>query len=291
MSVSILEATALRPNRSVLYVPGSNSKAIAKVKALACDTVILDLEDGVSPEVKVPARNQAVAAIREASFGSRIVVLRVNGLDTEWGSGDLAAAATSSADAILIPKIEEPADVYRHQVQMGRDCRSELWAMIETPRSILNIGKIAATGGDSKLKCLVLGTNDLAKALRVRPGVNRTPFLGMFGQCVAAARAFGLQILDGVYNNIEDTEGFIQQCVQAADFGFDGKTLIHPRQVEPCNAAFSPNETEIALARQIVRAFEDEANAAKGAILLNGEMVERLHLIQAQHLLARIRVA
>jgi len=275
-----------RTHRSALYLPASNPKAIAKAQTLFCDTVILDLEDGVSPEAKQLARHQAVEAVRRGSFGSRNVVIRINGLDTEWGADDINAASAASPDAILVPKINSIADVHAYQTRLAGECSSDLWVMIETPSSILNIREIAATSLDTSLGCLVMGTNDLAKDLHAKPGASRTPFWGMFGLCVSAALAYGILVLDGVYNNIEDIEGLKQQCKQAVEFGFDGKTLIHPTQIEACNEAFSPDATAIEWALQIVRAFENPSNASKGVLQINGVMVERLHLSQARQLLA-----
>jgi citrate lyase subunit beta/citryl-CoA lyase len=234
-----------RIHRSALYLPASNPKAISKAQTLPCDTVILDLEDSVAPEAKESARQQAAAAVRQGSFGSRTVVIRVNGLETAWGADDMEAASAASPDAILVPKIDSIADIRAYQQRLGGECRSDLWVMIETPRSILNIREIAAASLETRLACLVMGTNDLAKDLNAKPGASRTPFWGMFGLCVAAARAFGLLVLDGVYNNIEDSAGFKQQCLQAVEFGFDGKTLIHPTLIQPCNEAFSPDAAAI----------------------------------------------
>jgi len=275
-----------RTHRSALYLPASNLKAIAKAQTLSCDTVILDLEDGVSPEAKELARHQAVETVRQGSLGSRNVVIRINGLDTAWGADDIGAASAVSPDAILVPKINSMADVRAYQARIGGECRSELWVMIETPSSILNIREIGATALETSLACMVMGTNDLAKDLHAKPGASRTPFWGMFGLCVSAARAFGILVLDGVYNNIEDVEGLKQQCQQAVEFGFDGKTLIHPSQIDACNEAFSPDAAAIEWALQIVRAFEDPSNASKGVLQINGVMVERLHLSGARQLLA-----
>jgi citrate lyase subunit beta / citryl-CoA lyase len=286
VSIEEVLTTLVRAYRSVLYLPASNPKAIAKAQTLDCDAIILDLEDAVSPEAKRFARDQAVAAVCQRRFGSRTVVVRINGLDTEWGEDDVKAVASSSPDAILVPKVNAPADILAYQARFGEGCESDLWAMIETPQSVLNIREIAATSKETRLTCFVMGTNDLAKALNAKPGVTRIPFLGLFGQCVTAARAFAMLVLDGVYNNIEDIEGLKLQCRQAADFGFDGKTLIHPSQIEHCNAAFSPDSAAIEWAQQIVQAFENPTNAGKAAIQVKGQMVEWLHLSQARQLLA-----
>jgi citrate lyase subunit beta/citryl-CoA lyase len=275
-----------RAHRSALYLPASNLKAIAKAQTLSCDTVILDLEDGVSPDAKELARHQAVEAVRQRSFGARNVVIRINGLDTDWGADDIDAASAVSPDAILVPKINSIADVRAYQTRIAGECTSNLWVMIETPSSILNIREIAAASLETRLACMVMGTNDLAKDLHAKPGASRAPFWGMFGLCVSAARAFGILVLDGVYNNIEDIEGLKQQCQQAVEFGFDGKTLIHPSQIDACNEAFSPDAAAIEWALQIVRAFEEPSNASKGVLQINGVMVERLHLSQARQLLA-----
>ena len=270
-----------RPRRSALYLPASNAKAIAKVRTLACDVVILDLEDAVAPDAKDVARAQAVAAVQEGDFGARELVVRVNGLDTEWGAADLESMDACAPDAILVPKIMARADVdhYAARVAIG----TPLWAMIETAGALFRLDEIA---GADRLAALVMGTNDLAKETGARPGPDRLPFVGALGLAVAAARAHGIAILDGVYNAIDDDTGFCAEARQGVEFGFDGKTLIHPRQIDLCNAAFQPTASEVAWARQIIAAFDQPENAAMGAIRVEGRMVERLHLHQAHRVLA-----
>lgn len=272
-----------RPRRSALYLPASNAKAIAKARTLPCDVVILDLEDAVAPDAKALAREQAVAAVREDGFGDREVVIRVNGLDTEWGEADLKAAAPVAA-TILAPKVSSAADVAAYTGPLSQG--TALWVMIETAISLFRLEEIAAAARTTALGGFVLGTNDLAKEMGAQPDVLRAPFVGALGLAVAAARAHGLIILDGVFNDFQDDEGFALQTRQALSFGFDGKTLIHPRQIDPCNAIFTPDAASVAWAHDVIAAFSDPENAAKGAIQLGGKMVERLHIAQAKRILA-----
>jgi len=271
-----------RPRRSALYMPASNARAVDKARSLACDVVILDLEDAVAPDAKEVARSQAIDAVRAGGFGRREVVVRINGLDTPWGPADLAAAAAAVPDAILVPKISGPADLvaYDRALQGG----TRLWAMMETCAAIFALDALAGAGG--RLEALVVGGNDLAKEMRCRPGVERQPLLGALGLTVAAARAHGLAVIDGVFNEIDDAEGFARQCAQGAAFGFDGKSLIHPSQVDAANAAFSPDPAEVAWARTIAEAFDSPENAGKGVLRVDGKMVELLHLDQARRLIA-----
>ena len=280
----------LRPRRSALYLPASNARAIDKARTLDCDVVILDLEDAVAPEMKASARDAAVAAVREGGFGSRELVVRINGLDTPWGADDLAALAEVSPDAILAPKVNGPDDVAPYVARMG-DAQTSLWVMIETAISLFRLEPIAATASAGRLSGFVLGTNDLAKEIGCELDVLRQPLIGALGLTVAAARAHGLVVLDGVYNDIDDDEGFVAQTKQALAFGFDGKTLIHPRQIAPCNAVFTPDADAVAWAERIVAAFDAPENADKGAIRVDGKMVERLHLHRAHRVLAAIRTA
>ena len=271
----------IRPRRSALYLPASNARAIAKARELPADVIILDLEDAVAPDAKAEARAQAVAALGEGGFGTREMVVRVNGLNTEWGEADLAALAHGSPAAVLVPKIASASDLAAYRSKLGG--ATPLWAMIETAASLFRLDDIAGANG---LEAFVMGTNDLAKETGARLGGLRLPFVGALGLAVAAARAHGIAILDGVFNDIEDEAGFVAEARQAVDFGFDGKTLIHPRQIEPCNIAFSPDSAEIAWARRILAAFEEPENASKGAIRVDGKMVERLHLHHARSVLA-----
>lgn len=276
----LLGGVTARPRRSALYLPASNARAIAKARTLACDVVILDLEDAVAPEHKVAARTPAVAAVREGGFGRRELVVRVNALASEWGADDLAALAEARPDAILAPKVDSADDAAAYVAAAGG---VPVWAMIETPGALLRLDTLAATTG---LAALVMGTNDIAKDTRMRPGDDRLPFHGFLAMTVAAARAHGLAVLDGVWNAIDDSVGLARECGQGARFGFDGKTLIHPNQIDACNAAFSPSPAQIAWAESVVAAFAAPEAAGKGAIRADGKMVERLHLAQAEQILA-----
>jgi len=279
------KSTTTRRRRSALYLPASNLRAIDKARTLACDVVILDLEDAVAPEMKALARDQAVTAVREGGFGARELVVRVNSLDTEWGAEDLTALALVKPEAILVPKIDDAAAIARYAEALGGS-QSSLWAMIETTLSVFRLEEIAATGRSGPLAALVMGTNDLAKEMGAQPDVLRAPFLGILGLAVAAARAHGLSILDGVFNDLEDAAGLGAQLHQAVAFGFDGKTLIHPGQIAACNAAFTPDALAVSWAERIVAAFDQPDNSGKGAIRLDGRMVERLHLHQARRTLS-----
>jgi len=271
----------IRRRRSALYLPASNQRAIAKARELPCDVVILDLEDAVAPEAKGDARALAVSALGEGGFGKREVVIRVNGLDTEWGEADLLALSKARPSSVLVPKIASAKDISDYRSKLGGTI--PLWAMVETAASLFRLDEIAGAEG---LEAFVMGTNDLAKETGARLGGERLPFVGALGLAVAAARAHGIAVLDGVFNDIDDEQGFMAEARQAADFGFDGKTLIHPRQIAPCNAAFSPDAAEIAWARRILAVFDEPENAAKGAIRVDGKMVERLHLHRARSFLA-----
>ncbi len=275
-----------RPRRSALYLPASNARAIEKARSLACDVVILDLEDAVAPDAKEAARGQAIEAVGAGGFAAELVV-RVNSLDTPWGAADLAALAAAPPDAVLVPKIDDAADIARYDRALAAaPAAMRLWAMIETARCLFRLGEIAAAAAQSRLAVLVMGTNDLAKELGATITPARTAFVGALGLTVAAARGWGLGVLDGVHNELDDEAGFVGQCRQGAQFGFDGKTLIHPRQIDPCNAAFSPSAEALAWARTVVAAFDRPEHADKGAIRVAGKMVERLHLAQAVRMLA-----
>jgi citrate lyase subunit beta/citryl-CoA lyase len=276
-----------RPRRSALYMPASNTKAIDKARTLDCDVVILDLEDAVAPDAKELAREQAVAAVREGGFGRREVVIRCNGLDTPWGAADLEAAAMAGPDAVLVPKVNDAADVAAYDAALkAAPAATALWAMIETGRSLFRLDEIAAARASTRLAAWVMGTNDLAKEMRARQTPGREPFHAALGLAVAAARAYDLTILDGVYNGIDDDDGLEAVCEQGVDFGFDGKTLIHPRQIEVCNRVFSPQAADVAFAKAVIAAFALPENAGKGAIRVEGRMAELLHLAQAQRLVA-----
>jgi citrate lyase subunit beta/citryl-CoA lyase len=265
---------AIRPRRSVLYMPGSNARALEKARSLPADALILDLEDAVSPDVKDTARAQVCEAVKAGGFGRREIVIRINGLSTAWGEADLAAAKDAGPDAILIPKISSAAELAGIEKRLG-DANVAVWAMVETPLAILNIKEIAASGG--RLACFVMGTNDLIKEIRGRHTQGRQNLSSAMGLSVLAARAFGLAVIDGVYNDIKDEEGFAGSCRQALAYGFDGKTLIHPNQIGPCNTIFAPSAEEVENARKTIAAFELPENKGKGAIALDGRMVELLH--------------
>ncbi|RJF90957.1 HpcH/HpaI aldolase/citrate lyase family protein [Sphingomonas cavernae] len=271
--------TIARPRRSALYLPASNARAIEKARTLDADVVILDLEDAVAPEMKAQARAQAVTAAREGGFGDRELVIRVNAIDTPWGSDDLAAVANAGADAVLAPKVSSADDVAAYRSRLSQ---VPLWVMIETCASLFRLDQIAAAGPE----CLVMGTNDLAKEMRAPLTPERTAFHPALAMTVAAARSAGIAVLDGVCNAIEDPQVVGAACAQGVEFGFDGKTLIHPAQIEACNAAFSPSPEALAHARAVVAAFADPANAGKGAIRVEGGMAERLHLAEAERLIA-----
>jgi citrate lyase subunit beta/citryl-CoA lyase len=276
-----------RPRRSALYLPASNAKAIAKARTLPADIVILDLEDAVAPEAKAEARAAAVAAIAEGGFGTREVAIRANGIDTEWGMDDLAAIARSGADAVLVPKVNSPADIARYQQALcAAPAAMQLWAMIETCACIPQLDAIAATAQGTRLSLWIMGVNDLAKEMRARLTPGRTPFLPFLSLAVAAARAHGIAILDGVCNEFRDIAAFRAEAEQGLLFGFDGKSLIHPDQIAPCNEVFSPGAGELAWARSVIEAFALPENAGKGAIRVEGRMAELLHLEQARRLVA-----
>jgi citrate lyase subunit beta/citryl-CoA lyase len=277
----------IRPRRSALYLPASNAKAIIKARSVAADVIILDLEDSVATEMKDEARAAALAAVREGGFGTREVAIRANGLDTEWGAADLAAIARSGADAVLVPKISSVADIARCQSALASaPPEMQLWAMIETCACLPNLNQIAALAETTRLSLWVMGINDLAKEMRARLTPERSPFLPILSLAVAAARTHGLTILDGVCNEFRDLGLFKAEAEQGLLFGFDGKSLIHPNQIAPCNAVFSPNAEELAWANTVIAAFALPQNAGKGAIQIEGKMTELLHLDQAQRLVA-----
>ncbi|MGP9822435.1 HpcH/HpaI aldolase/citrate lyase family protein [Salinarimonas sp. NSM] len=283
--------TPIRPRRSALYMPGSNARALEKAKSLDTDVLLLDLEDSVAPDAKEAARGQIWEAVRAGGFGHREVVVRVNGLETPWGEEDLKAAAACRPAAVLVPKVSAPEDLGRVGARLdafGAPHGTRIWAMVETPAAILHVAQIAAAARDplNRLACLVMGTNDLAKETRARLLPGRAAMLPWLMQALVAARAEGLDILDGVFNGLDDAEGLEAECVQGRDMGFDGKTLIHPRQLAPANRLFAPDVEEVARARAIIAAFEEPENAGRGAIALDGRMVERLHAEMARRTVA-----
>lgn len=270
----------VRPRRSALYMPGSNARALEKAKTLAADVVIFDLEDAVAPEAKASALEQVMAAVTGGGYGQRELVVRINGLDTPWGREDLARAAAAAPDAILVPKVSSAAQL----AEVGRALASapervSVWAMIETTLGILNLREIAGAARDpaTRLTCFVLGTNDLVKETRAELDENRTAALYWLSAAVTAARAHGIDVLDGVYNSFKDIEGFRRECIQGRRLGMDGKTLIHPDQIAPANEIFSPAAAEVEWARKVIAAFAEPQNQGKGVITVDGRMVELLH--------------
>ena len=278
-----------RPRRSCLYMPGANAKALEKAKALPADVLLLDLEDSVAPEAKEGAREQVAAAVKAGGYGKREVIVRVNALTTPWGRDDIVAAGGARPDGILAPKVESAEQVRTLDTEMtkaGFAADASLWVMIETPRAILNIGEIAAAARGTRLAVFVLGLNDLAKETRARAGANRAAFFAPLSLAVTAARAEGLTAIDGVYNDIADSVGFEAECRQGLEFGFDGKTLIHPSQVDMCNTVFAPTDEEVSRARAVIEAFALPENAGKGVIKVDGRMTELLHLEEAKRVVA-----
>ncbi|PZO78678.1 MAG: CoA ester lyase [Mesorhizobium amorphae] len=281
-----------RPRRSVLYVPASNARALEKLAQLSPDAVILDLEDAVAPDEKAAARERLAAWLGARKPSGPEIAVRINALSTPWGPDDLAAVLANPPDAILLPKADTARDILDADDAMDEadiDKTVRLWAMIETPKALLNLGAIAELGRDpaARLACLVAGTNDLAKELGVAATPDRRFLVPFLMQMVLAARAGGFALLDGVWNDFADGEGFGREAGEAALMGFDGKTLIHPGQIERAKQAFTPSEEAVADARRVVDAFAQPDNAGRGVIALNGRMVERLHLQQAERLLAK----
>lgn len=281
----------IRPRRSVLYMPGANDRALEKARTLPADALILDLEDSVAPESKPQARDKVVQAVKSGGYGRRELVIRVNALDTLWGADDLKAAASAGPDAILVPKVSRPGDIVSAAKVLkayGAPAHTRLWAMMETPLAILNARDIAgvAADADQRLACLVLGTNDLLKESRARALGDRFAIVPWLAMSVLAARAFGLDVIDGVCNDFKDEPGFRGECEQGRTLGMDGKTLIHPSQVEPCNEVFSPSGEEVAWSRKVIAAFDLPEHAGKGVITVDGRMVERLHLVMAERVVA-----
>lgn len=273
-----------RPRRSALYLPASNARAVDKARSLPCDVVILDLEDAVAPEAKGEARVAAVEAVRAGGFGGREMVIRVNGLDTPWGADDLAAAVSARPDAVLVPKVSAPEDLSAARARLGDNL--PIWAMIETCAAMFRLDALGAESANVGVEAWVIGSNDLAKEMRCVMTVEREPLLAALSMSLMAARAHRLAIIDGVFNEIADAAGLARQCAQAAAFGFDGKSLIHPTQVEPANAAFTPDPAAVVWARTVVEAFERPESAGKGVLKVEGRMVERLHFAEARRLLA-----
>jgi citrate lyase beta subunit len=276
------------PYRSVLYMPGSRPRALEKARTLAADALILDLEDAVAPAEKANARELVATAVEGGGYGSRKLIVRVNGFDTAWGEADIARAAQAQPDAILLPKVESPADVARAALLMadaGAEERVRIWAMMETPRGALNA--LAIADSHPRLEGFVLGTNDLVKDLGAAHTPDRLPLVASLGLCLLAARAAGLVCVDGVYNAFQDAEGLRAACVQGRDMGFDGKTLIHPDQLAIANEVFAPSTEAVDLARRQVEAFEAATARGEGVAVVDGRIVENLHVVTAKRLIGR----
>ncbi|NVO26590.1 CoA ester lyase [Donghicola sp. C2-DW-16] len=275
-----MDATT-RPTRSVLYIPGSKERALDKAKTLPVDAIIFDLEDAVAIDEKVGARDTLKASLAAGGYGSRMKIVRINGLDTQWGEDDARAAATMECDAVLLPKVDGPEQLDALAALVpGKD----IWAMMETCKGMLHAEAIAA---HPALKGFVMGTNDLAKELNTRFRADRLPMITSLQLCLLAAKAHGVTIVDGVYNAFKDDEGLKAECEQGRDMGFDGKTLIHPAQVEVCNAAFAPSEAEIDLAQRQIAAFEAAEAEGQGVAVVDGKIVENLHIVTAKKILAQ----
>jgi len=277
----------VRPRRSVLYMPGSNARALEKARTLPADGLILDLEDAVAPDAKAAAREQIAATLREGGYGARELIVRVNGFDTPWGADDLAMAAKSSAHAVLIPKVESAemvAEAERRLSALSAPASLSIWCMMETPLGILHAERIAASS--KRVRCLVMGTSDLAKDLHAAHTGVRLPMLTSLGLCLLAARAFGLSVLDGVHLDLADDEGFARSCVQGKELGFDGKTLIHPKTIAKANEVFAPSTEEVAWSREVIAAHAEASRAGKGVVLLDGKLIENLHVENAKRLVA-----
>ena len=277
---------SVRPRRSVLYMPGSNARALEKAKGLPADALILDLEDAVAPDAKDMARAQVCEAAKTGDYAPREVVIRSNGLATPWGRDDIAAAATSGADAILLPKVESAAMVAEAEALMdaaGAPASQSLWCMMETPLGMLHAEAIAAAS--PRIACLVMGTSDLAKDLYAHHTRERLPMLTGLSLCLLAARAYGVAIVDGVHLGLDDEEGLDFACKQGLELGFDGKTLIHPKQIGAANRAFAPSEAEVADAKRIIEAHAEAEKEGKGVVVVDGRLIENLHVENAQRLI------
>jgi len=276
-----------RPRRSVLYMPGSNARALEKAKTLPADGLILDLEDAVAPDAKDLGRSQVCEAVKAGGYGKRELIIRVNGLDTPWGEDDIAAAAAAGPDAILLPKVESAAMVGQLESRLekhGAPASTAIWCMMETPLGILHAEEIA--GASRRIACLVMGTSDLTKDLHARHTVDRGPMMASLSHCLLAARVYGQSIVDGVHLNLADDQEFRAHCIQGLEMGFDGKTLIHPKQVEPCNEVFAPSAEEVEDARKIIAAFTAAEKEGKGVVVVDGRLIENLHVENAKRMVA-----
>lgn len=284
MAEGTSDETTLR--RSVLYMPGANERALEKAKELPADSLILDLEDAVAPESKEDARQRVCAAVTSGEYAPRELAVRVNALDTDWHDADLRATAQAGPAAVVVPKVASARDINNIERALelsGAPEHTKIWAMLETPTAILRAEEIAAAS--DRLTTLVMGTNDLANELHAESAPDRAPLWGGLSWCLLAARASGKAILDGVYNDLSDADGFEAECLQSRRFGFDGKTLIHPKQLEPCNRAFAPSTAEIEHARRVIEAFEQAKAAEEGVATVDGQMIENLHVRNAQRML------
>ncbi|MFV0367050.1 MAG: HpcH/HpaI aldolase/citrate lyase family protein [Hyphomicrobiaceae bacterium] len=281
----------VRPRRSVLYMPGSNSRALDKAKTIPADALILDLEDAVAPDAKTEARDKVCEAVASGGYGKRELIIRVNGLETPWGADDLFAAAKAAPDAILVPKVGRPGDIIsaaKVLTAAHAPEKTKIWAMMETPMSILNVREIAMAGieREHRLTCMVMGTNDLLKESHARAYKDRFAVVPWLSMTIVAARAYGLDVLDGVYNDFRDEEGFRAEAEHGRTLGMDGKTLIHPGQVQAANETFSPSQAEVEWSRKIIAEFQKPENERLGVITVEGKMVERLHLVMAERTVA-----
>ena len=270
-----------RPYRSVLYIPASKERALDKARSLDVDAIIFDLEDAVTPDAKVEARDTLKAALKEGGYGARAKIIRLNGLDSAWGREDAEAMKDAEADAFLLPKVSSAADVEALAAIIGKD--KDIWAMIETPMGVMKAEEIAA---HPQMKGFVAGTNDLAKELNCRFRADRLPMITSLSMMLLAAKAHGIVAIDGVYNQFKDDEGLAAECAQGRDMGFEGKTLIHPAQVAVCNEAFSPSAEEIDLAERQIAAFEETEASGQGVAVVDGKIVENLHVETARKILA-----
>ncbi|WP_040494726.1 HpcH/HpaI aldolase/citrate lyase family protein [Ilumatobacter nonamiensis] len=276
----------LRPRRSVLYMPAANERALEKAKTISADAIIFDLEDAVAPDAKPEARDKAVAAVRSGEYGNRELTIRCNGLDTEWGAGDIAAAGAANPSAVVIPKVdsvEGVAEVSKQLDAAGASADVMIWPMIETPTAIFNVREIAT---HPRVAVLIMGTNDLAKELRSPIVAGRHPLIPHLATALLAAREAGKVIVDGVYNDVKDPDGFAAECVQGMEMGFDGKTLIHPSQVDPANDTWAPSADEVEYAGRVIEAFDEAVAAGKGVVTVDGRMIENLHVDNARRVLA-----
>lgn len=276
-----------RPRRSALYMPGANDKALEKAKSLPCDAIIFDTEDSVAPDMKEAARDKVAAAVTSGEYGNRELTIRVNSAETEWHEADLRSAAAAQPAGIVVPKVNSAADVAAIEAILESAAvadHTRLWAMLETPAAIENAVEIATSS--QRLAVLVMGTNDMAKELRAALVPGRAPLLWGLARCVNAARVADKVILDGVYNDVRNSEGFAQECAQGAEMGFDGKTIIHPSQVEPSNEAFAPSADEVEYSRRVIAAFEEGIAEGKGVVTVDGKMIENLHVDNARRAIA-----